>query len=296
MTRRGRALGIVLVLAMAGIPAVSATTAGAKKKKKKPGVVTRSASATVTGPGAIAAATAVCPKKTKALSGGFLLSPPGPGTGNIGLVYESQKVGQNSWRVSAQNLDTGAPESLTLTAFVYCRKGAPSTSTVTVSNAKPATLQLGPAATPTCAGKLNAMSGGLLSGPPVVGSGAKEITIESARTTAKTWQSNWLSGTIATDTLAGYAYCAKGKLPSAVTTTSAPNTTSSTPTTVTATCTGKTKIVGGGFAEPTIDLTPPGGYFIVLESQRTSAKVWQVTGVKISTDPATLSATAYCSK
>lgn len=297
MTRKGRLTGLALVALLAAAPAAAAGTAAAKKraKKKSPGIVVRSATATATGNGAIATATATCPKKTRALSGGFLLSPPVPG-GNVGLVYESQKLGQNAWRVSAQNLDSGAPESLTLAASVYCRKGAPKTSTITASGPKPAALQIGPAVAPTCTGKKNAMAGGMLTGAPVIGAVANEVTIESARTTAKTWQSNFLSGASGTDTLSGYAYCAKGKPPAAVSATSAPNAVSTSTTTVTASCSGKRKLVGGGFAEPTLSLLVPGGFFILLESQRTSATTWQVSGLKVSSAPATLSATAYCAK
>lgn len=289
-------MGCIAVAALLVAAPIAAGPAAAKKKKKKPtAVVTRSATASVSGMGAIATATPLCPKKTRALSGGFLLSPPTAGFGNFGLVYESQKAGQNGWRVSAQNADPGPPQTLTLTAFAYCRKGAPSNKTVTVTAPKPANLQVGPAVAPTCAGKPGAMSGGFLTGPPLVGTAATSIVIDSARTTAKTWQSNIISGAAAADTIAGYAYCAEGKLPAALTTTSEPNTVASSITTVTATCVGKRKVVGGGFGQPAANITT-NGYFFLLGSQLTSAKDWQVTGFKIGSLPATLSATAYCAK
>ena len=49
----------------------------------------------VTGVGAVATATAVCPAGTRLVGGGWLAGDS--------IVFESRKVGVNAWRVSAQN-------------------------------------------------------------------------------------------------------------------------------------------------------------------------------------------------
>jgi hypothetical protein len=287
------------VVAVAGLLAIaSPVTAGAlaKKKAKKPGAVsTRSSTASGTGPSALVTATATCPKGTKAVGGGFLISPPNPGLGFLGLVYESQKVGQGSWRVSAQNLNVGPPQLLTVTADAYCRKGVPSTTTVSATISQPATSQTGPPAVAACTGKSKAVAGGFVSTPPIVGPGATHIMTDSLRTGSKTWLAQALSGPGAPNTVTSHAYCAKGKLPAAVASTSPPNSTPDAISTATATCKGKKKkLLMGGFSEGNVS-SAPNSYLLPTESRRLPPNSWRATGYKVgNASGVTLTSSAYC--
>jgi hypothetical protein len=69
--------------------------------------------------------TAQCPSNSEAIDGGFVTTYDGAEfAGNV--VYESRRVGDNSWRVSAVHALNGDPTDLT--AVAYCGH-APSLST-----------------------------------------------------------------------------------------------------------------------------------------------------------------------
>lgn len=269
----------------------------AKKKKgkaKKPGpIVTRSASAGASGNGSVVTATATCPGKTKAISGGFSQTPVGPGTSYAGLVYESQKVGQKSWRVSSQVVDSGPPDSISLTTFVYCRKNVKGTSAASASVPKPAVLADGPSVAASCAGKKKAMGGGSFTSPPVTGpSSADSILTGSLPAGPLSWQSQVLSGAAGANTLTSVAYCAKGKAPTTVSTTGSvppPNVA----VTTTVSCSGKKRMIAGGFSQ-TPQGAPPTGYFLVHESVRNGDKTWSVSGVKVGPPAIAPIAAGYC--
>ncbi len=293
MTRRGRLLGVVLVVAVAAVPSLAATPAGAKKKKgKKPAPVVRTAAGNAIGNGSVATATATCPSKTKAVGGGFVLSPPGPGLGFFGIVYESVKVGQKAWRASAQNFDGGAPDSLSITTQVICRKGAPSTTTATNTTPKPAVNQIGPTSLASCTGKASAQAPGFLTGLPVSGPAANLIITDSFLAAAKTANTTLISSASATNSLTTNAYCANGKVKQVAGQGSTVSTSLSTVES-TATCTGKNKMLSGGFQQEGASTTPA-SYLVPLESQRTGAKTWRVRAVKIGSNPATLIGWGHC--
>src|SRR3954453_16152980 len=88
--------------------------------------ITRTAFKTGTGSGAIITAPATCPPNPRATSGGFESAAPSPGSRL--WVYKSMKVGNTAWRVSGQ-ISPGAANGSNLTAYVYCRQGAPTTVT-----------------------------------------------------------------------------------------------------------------------------------------------------------------------
>ena len=85
--------------------------------RNKPKVVKAVASAPAAG--AVASATASCPQRLgskgpwRALSGGFVVQQ------GDGIVHESRRVGQRSWRASAQSFSG----LVSLAAYVNCQRG-----------------------------------------------------------------------------------------------------------------------------------------------------------------------------
>jgi hypothetical protein len=231
-------------------------------------------------------ATAKCPKHKRATGGGFLTAPftADPAV----FVFESRKVGQRSWRVSAaENGSSAVP----ITVFVYCSKGAPKTTEKSATIAVPA----GPgifSADASCGSSGKARAGGFLTplSPPFANSGNM---VDSFRLGAKTWRSRFYPQ-IGTPTLTSYAYCAKEKKPKArIGTAFSPlGPVSSNVTALSAGCTRGTAPVAGGFSAP--DTTQAGiGFSLPYESLR-AGKSWRVS--EHHNDPAShaLQAIAYC--
>ena len=171
--------------------------------------------------GAIATATVSCPQTTRpdlgpwrAISGGFsmTLGTPGytPGDGPFitpfgsGVVFESQRVGQRSWRVSAQDLGG----RLDLGVAVYCQNSVPKLNSASTTVATPATAQIGPAAVAHCRSGM-AVSGGFSTPPPFTATGAANTVIGSTPNGRKGWQAQVLSNE--TSSVTSYVYCAKRK-------------------------------------------------------------------------------------
>lgn len=285
-----RAAVVLTALAALAPAAVATAPAVAKTKKKAPAVVTRSATGSATANGAIATATAVCPKKMRALGGGYSATPNNPALPFFSLVYESQKAGQNSWKASAQQF-SASPQVTTITSFVYCRKGAPKTSTASATVTDPGTAQhFGPPAVASCTGKKKAMAGGFAISPPLAPAGIMNAVTDSFRASAKSWQVDAFHNTLGAHTLVAQAYCAEGKVPAAVTVLGPTVTAGGTPSTVVAPCAGKKSPVMGGFVMPAKSST---SLFIGYESERVG-NGWQVTGTKNGSLPVALGSIAYC--
>ncbi len=170
--------------------------------------------------GAIATATATCPKTERpdlgpwrAISAGFdmngvvpgftMQGPPLPPSGS-GVVYESRKVGQRSWRVSAQSLWG----TFTLKVSLYCQNEVPKTTHASTTVATPGTSQIGPATVARCrSGKT--VSGGFSTPPPFTATGAANTVIGSLPSGKKGWEAQVLSNQASS--LTSYVYCAKRK-------------------------------------------------------------------------------------
>jgi hypothetical protein len=249
----------------------------------------RSASASATGREAIVSATATCPKKTRVAGGGF--SAPSS-IAVIGLVYESVKVGQRSWRASAQLLDLGAPSTLTLTTFVYCRAHFPHThmsSSTVQTTGRP---QVGPSGSATCKRGTEALAGGFTMPPPLHGATVSSIFFDSLRSSPISWDARVVTGPNGPSNFTTEAYCSKKiQPPSQTGATSAPSNSDFTVSTVSATCSEGLAPATGGFEQPQSDLA---SFFIVFESRRIGAS-WQVSGMHSGFNPpVTLSAYGYC--
>jgi hypothetical protein len=173
--------------------------------------------------GAIATATVSCPQTTRpdlgpwrAINGGFSmrLGTPGytPGDGPFitpfgsGVVFESQRVGQRSWRVSAQDL----AGRLDLGVAVYCQNSVPKLNSASTTVTTPGTAQIGPATVAHCPfGR--AVSGGFSTPPPFTATGAANTVIGSTPNGRKGWETQVVSKE--TSSLTSYVYCAKREPP-----------------------------------------------------------------------------------
>jgi hypothetical protein len=222
--RRGIAVALMLLLVLALLAPGSSSAATAQPGKKNPRQKVVKAFSSAETAGAIASATATCPKAERpelgpwrAISGGFQMkgvvpvfttqnNPPLPPSGS-GVVYESRKVGQNSWRVSAQSL----MGTFTLKVFLYCQNGVPKTKQDTATSYPAITPQVGPAAVARCrSGKT--VSGGFSTPPPFTASGAANTVIGSLPSGKKGWEAQVLSSQASSvSSVTSYVYCAKRK-------------------------------------------------------------------------------------
>ena len=221
----GRGLAIVftclIALALLAPGPFGAATAQAGKKNPRQRVVKAFGSAAATGE--IATATATCPKAKqgpwRAISGGFQMKgvqpvfttpnlPPSPPTAR-GVVYESRKIGQRSWRVAAQSL----MGSFTLKAFLYCQNDVPKTRPDIALTAAATTPQVGPTAVARCSSG-QGVSGGFSTAPPFTVSGAANTVIASMPSGKKGWETQVISSPSShagITSVTSYVYCAKRK-------------------------------------------------------------------------------------
>ena len=220
--RRGVATAFTCLVALALLVPGSASAATAHPGKKNPRLQVVHAFTSAETAGAIATATATCPAKTarpdlgpwRAISGGFsmTLGTAGytPAEGPFitpfgsGVVFESQKVGQRSWRVSAQSLwgrfDLGVS--------VNCQNSVPKTKSASSTVATPGTPQVGPEAVARCrTGKT--VSGGFSTPPPFTATSAANTVIGSLPSGKNGWEAQALSNQASS--LTSYVYCAKRK-------------------------------------------------------------------------------------
>ncbi|MGZ5375408.1 MAG: hypothetical protein ACXWEF_03050 [Solirubrobacterales bacterium] len=269
----------------------------AKRKRRVGSIRTGTANATAAGHGEILTATATCPGRTLAISGGFSAPPVKAGGGALVVVFESQKLDQRSWRASAQIVDiTKGDDPVAMTAYVYCRKRAPRATTVATTVATPPLpLQFGPSPVATCPSPLTAIAGGFSAGPqlpsPPPSSAFVNLAYELYRTGPASWQTSIVSGAGIPGSATTYAYCAKLKrapqdraVPGAV------STSSQNKSTVTANC-ARGAALSGGFSNSGAALKT--GAFYPYESRR-ERKGWRVSGLSQGNGPLTEIAHAYC--
>jgi len=277
-----------MTICIAAIAAMLVAAAPAEAAKLK----TRTASTSAAGNGAIATATATCPAKTRAVGGGFLAGfPPFGPDGAIPAVYESVKAGQRGWRASAQVFELGGPiDSNTLTAYVYCREGAPKTKVAEASTVTPLADQAGPTVQAICPGGKAALAGGFATTPPAGAGGIRPVIVSSLRSGTSSWQVLPISGASNSGTVTSYAYCAKGKAPKAVATSGPAVGGIGTQNSALANCSGKRRPVHGGFSQAA---PAPTNFDLMFESRR-SGKGWQVSSLHTNFSAQTITSVAYC--
>lgn len=159
MRRFATIASAVLLVAMACAPSAGAL---AVKKSKR-----------IKGPLATASVDAGCPKGTRATGGGFRQTQQNVIT--LGVVFESRKIGQRTWRVSVQLADHGAATGkIKVTAVAYCRAGAPRTAERSKSMTIPGANLIG-SATAACPPGKEAVAGGFQT--PFLSGGFKQSPI-----------------------------------------------------------------------------------------------------------------------
>jgi hypothetical protein len=243
---------------------------------------TKSQSTTLAGDGSVAALSAKCPEGQRASGGGFLASPPD--ASSLVRIYESRKSGQRSWRVLAE-LNGDGP--LNLTAFAYCSADAPKTkerSTTIALTPSTTTIQTADAG---CGGAGKAMAGGF-------STTVSALIFDSLRADKKTWRSRArvLEGS---PPLTSYAYCADEPKPAARTGSTSSSTSGTLHTALSAECKKGTKVVAGGFSQPTAQIVPtPNGIFSFFYESVKIGKRWRVSATHIGIASTTLNSIAYC--
>ena len=304
--RRGTATGLTLLIALPML-AAAASSSPAQTGKKNPGQKVVKAFGSAESRGAIATATATCPKTERpdlgpwrAISGGFQMKgvvpvfttqgrPPLP-PGGSGVVYESRKVGQRSWRVSAQSLSG----TFTLKVFLYCQSGVPKTTHASTTVTTPGASQIGPATVARCrSGKT--VSGGFSTPPPFTASGAGNTVIGSMPSGKKAWEAEVLSNQASS--LTSYVYCAGRK--SVLLHHSGATSTSGTLDLELAYANtydcprGRFLPGGGGFSEEGMTTSQ---YLVPVDSVSTSGGTgWHTTGIKVGSGvPVTLRTHLAC--
>jgi hypothetical protein len=301
ISRTSPTLAAVAAAALMAALALGAADANAASRNK-PKVVKAVASAPATG--GLAIATASCPKGSgpkgplRAVSGGFVLQQ------GDGIVFESRRVGQNSWRASAQSF-TGA---ITLTAYANCQRGVPKLKAVSSTVPTPGVAQVGPAATAKC-GTGSAVAGGFATPAPLTPMGPRNVVIGSFPTGKRAWQAQALSNLDSTVT--SFVYCAKRSKPKIKNAVPDSGSTVTAPGALAVSTTGLCKAAqlspgGGGFRQTGATATQ---FLIpVRSSQRPSSpssskplppgyhgNVWQAHGRKVGDGtPVTIAAVALC--
>lgn len=279
---------MVLSLGAAAAILVSMPASGAKRGK---GLRAASATASAVGAFNVATATARCPGKTKAVAGGYSTSLPSM-PGHWLNVYESQRIGQNRWRVSGVEYFP-APAADTLTAYVYCERLKTKVKAVPTGVPLTTTPHGATSVLSICPSGSRALSGGFVT-PASNAVGASYVS----RSTA-VGQNGWVVDTtnlagMAARTIFGYVYCARvGKAPRRSASVAVLGPANSFRTVITPACPGKTRARGGGFATsaPVAGLL---GTALVYETKR-AGRSWRTSASASSnTTSSTMVGTSLC--
>lgn len=280
---------VCLVLATTALGAAVVPTASA---------TVRTRTDTVSGHGSFVSATATCPGRSKAISGGFLAPPVKSGGGALVVVFESRKVGPRAWRASGQVVDLStAPDQVSLTSYAYCRQRAPRTRVFTAVRDTPAIPnQFVPSSLASCPPRLKAVGGGFQTGPqlatPPSGAYYVNLVYESFRAGPASWSTSVVTGTGVPGTVTTFVYCAKARrAPLETAGRGNPSTQSQTRSTVTARC-PRSVPFSGGFSNLGAGLGP--GVFYPYESRRVGDS-WVASGLSQGKGPLTEVAHSYCS-
>jgi hypothetical protein len=270
MRRAGlSAVAILLVLGLGGF-------ASAKLKEK---------STTFTVPGeATGEGSAKCKKGQEAVSGGFF-DPIEFGVDfRLVLPFDSARAGKRKWRHRAINVTTDDDEA---TVYAYCD---PAKRELKVRSTTETSDEFEIFATARCPRGQEAVSGGFESSASEDGA---VIPLASKRVGKRKWESRALNETSGNADLTSFAYCDKSepglKTKQATATVESPNT-----STVTAQCRRGRRVVSGGFdAEFSLtDLIIP----FINGSRRGGKREWEVTAAVGMSNPAEITAYAYCEK
>ena len=280
LTRTGRStIAAVILTLMPGAVATEVATAGRLK--------TRSATETVPDQHH-GAAEAVCPKGTKAVSGGFKTEFFGVDLDFPFIPIEaSRRARSRGWKSSGFNDGTAAGD---LTSFAYCRKQKLKAATDTV----PAPVGEFVTATAACPAGTKIVSGGFEASPvDTVGTTPVLYVSESRRASKRRWEASAFSNGNEEGELEAAAYCAKERKPKARHASTTLD--SATPSaSVIAHCKRRERVVSGGFGSPddSGEATPR-----FLASKRMGKRRWKVSAFYGNNGaPIQITAYAYCER
>jgi hypothetical protein len=231
--RSGMARTVVLAALLPAL-LLAASPADAKKKKKKPKgtpVTVVSASKSTSSDNELATVAATYPAGKIAVGGGFTSPLVASGTTltDLYIVYESRRIGDNSWQVSGAREHSGGPApSIPLTAYADCRTASLTKKSKKASAAKKkhkmlrvsevsaagtlASTGQQSTATATCPAGTQALGGGFSSAPtPDLGSSSSfPIFFANYRASPTSWFSAFTNAGSTPRTTTSYAYCASG--------------------------------------------------------------------------------------
>jgi hypothetical protein len=310
-------VGVLLLPLLLGV-----ATADAKKKKKKPKsapVTVVSATKSTSADGELATVAATCPAGKIAVGGGFtspLLISETTLT-DLYIVYESRRLGDNAWQVSAgREHSSGAAPSVPLTAIADCRsttltpKKAKRASTakkkkkrkllrvteVSATGVSAGNIQQSTASA-VCPAGTQAIGGGFSSSPApmLTGSNSFPVFFANYRSSPTTWFSGFTNSGSINHTATSYAYCAAGlklKETSAAFTVPASSMAGiQSKTLPTPSCPKGLALLGGGF-----NSTPPmaGGPLPIWTRFGPAGPTWEVGMYNVSPVTDDLTSLAYC--
>jgi hypothetical protein len=311
-----------IVVAMLLLPLMlGVATADAKKKKKKPKsspVTVVSATKSTSADGELATVVATCPTGKIAVGGGFTspLLITATTLTDLYIVYESRRIGDTSWQVSAGREHSGGPApSVPLTAFADCRSTTLSGKKPKKASAArkkkrkvlrvsevsatgtPALTAEQSSATATCPPGTQAIGGGFSSAPDpeLTGSNHFPVFFASYRSSPSSWLSAFTESGNTARTATSYAYCAAGlKVSETSTGFTVPASSMAgieSKTLASPSCPKGLALLGGGF-----NSTAPasGGPLPIWTKSGSAGPTWEVGMYNISTTPDTLSSYGYC--
>ncbi len=243
--------------------------AGAQKAKSSAKTITRVGSTSISGFASLGTAKARCPKGTVAIGGGY-------DSAGLLFVYESRRVKNHTWQVSAGQSGAGPTK---LTAYAYCRKGVVRQAIETVS--LPGSARAEQRAVADCPRGQKALSGGFHL--PAQVDRIVTFAVESKLASSSSWSVKGVRSAAAAggdNDVTAFVYCAKTKGKGELREKTSSAVTAATPVPVEAAtdpCTSPRRALGGGFETTFTDRGADRGAIFVTES-RATGNGWQVSG------------------
>jgi hypothetical protein len=281
---------VVLASCLAAGAVIAPSSAIAGKHVR---VKVRSGEAIAQADGELVSAIATCPKRTRAIAGGFSaeLHP----VSVVFVPYESRRITGRSWRISAGLNAQGSPEPAKLTAFAYCLKMKRRPFEVPARRRLPGASTAAPAA--RCPRGTRLLSGGFgVSAPDLTAPAVFAIVYASARSAKRAWLSSFANSAGPTRIASTYAYCVKGKhrkpLSKRVGTTAlGPSAGISLATATTSPCPGGRRALSGGWFAGSV---APGGFLPLVYTSRRVGRAWSASALQLGSATGSYQAVAYC--
>lgn len=222
-----------------------------------------------------------CPQGQRATGGGWTVEPPfSPSSAT--RIYESRKVGQRTWRVSAFQISAGAVKHVT--AFAYCSNAAPTTERQRTTDFPDVPYAVG-SASASCPTGQRAQAGGLKTSPI-------NNLLDTFRVSGG-WRTRvWAQAGIGARSVTSYVYCSDEPLP-VIRSGAASSATSGDETPATTQgCPPGSHPLTGGFKQPGAD--PMGAHFDFPFQYRRVGPGWRTSIVHYGTSNTVLTALVYC--